>query len=137
MLLKVLAVFVHAFVGIRMTNTMLLPVMIKRERLPALLDKVSTHNFLSGATMKRLGLVPDGGDQLHITVANGDKLCYVGINRNVPMSIEGETFTITCADIDLGCFEFILGYDYLRTLRPITWDLEAKTMVFWHGGHQI
>jgi len=132
---KVLAVFLHAFAGIQMTNTMLLPVMIKRERLPVLLDTGSTHNFLSGATMKRLGLVPNGKDQLRITVANGDKLCCAGITRNVPISIEGETFTNTRAGINLGCFKFILGYDYLQTLGPITWDLEAKTIVFWRSRH--
>jgi hypothetical protein len=63
-------------------------------------------------------------------VANGDKLHGAGIARNVPITIEGETFTIMCAGIDLGCFDFILGYNYLCTLGPITWDLEAKTMAF-------
>jgi predicted aspartyl protease len=35
---------------------MLLPVTVKGERLLALLDTGSTHNFLQGATMRRLGL---------------------------------------------------------------------------------
>jgi hypothetical protein len=70
-------------------------------------------------------------------MANGDKLRCVGIARNIPITIERETFSITCADIDLGCFDFILGYNYLRTLGPITWDLEAKTIAFWRGGRRI
>jgi hypothetical protein len=45
---NVLAVSLHAFAGIRMSNTMLLPVMIKGERLLALLDTGSTHNFSVG-----------------------------------------------------------------------------------------
>jgi hypothetical protein len=134
---NVLVVSLHAFAGIRTSNTMLLPVMTKGERLLALLDTGSTHNLLSGATMRRLGLAPDDGEHLRVTVANGDKLRCAGIARNVPITIEGETFAITCAGIDLGCFDFILGYDYLRTLGPITWDLEAKTIAFWRGGRQI
>jgi hypothetical protein len=131
---NILAVSLHAFAGIQTAKTMLLPVMIKGECLLALLDTGSTHNFLIGAIMERLGLVLDGGDQLRATVANGDKLRYAGIARNIPISIEGETFAITCADIDLGCFNFILGYNFLCMLGPITWDLAAKTMAFWRGG---
>lgn len=134
---NVLAVSLHAFAGIRTSNTLLLPVMIKGERLLALLDTGSTHNFLSGPTMRRLGLAPDGGEHLQVTVANGDKLRCAGIARNVPITIEGETFTITCAGINLSCFDFILGYNYLRTLGPITWDLEAKTIAFCRGGRWI
>jgi hypothetical protein len=134
---NVLAVSLHAFAGIQMSNTMLLPVTIKGERMLALLDTGSIHNFLSGATMRRLGLAPDGEEHLHVTMANGDKLRCAGIARNIPITIEGETFTITCTGIDLGCFDFILGYNYLRTLDPITWDLEAKTIAFWRGGRRI
>jgi hypothetical protein len=37
------------------------------------------HNFIQGATLQRLGLATSGGDQLWITVANGDCLQCVGI----------------------------------------------------------
>jgi hypothetical protein len=56
-----LVVSLHALAGIRTENTMLLPVMVKGERFLALLDTGSTHNFLQGATMRRLGLTPTGG----------------------------------------------------------------------------
>jgi hypothetical protein len=36
----------------------------------------------------------------------------------VEVSITGTPYTITCVDIDLGCFYFILGVDFLRTLGP-------------------
>ena len=57
-----LVVSMHALAGIRTYHTMLLPVMIKGERLLALLDTGSTHTFLQGAAMHRLGLAPQGGD---------------------------------------------------------------------------
>ncbi|XP_037416706.1 uncharacterized protein LOC119279628 [Triticum dicoccoides] len=74
-----LVVSFHALAGIRDERTMLLPVMIYGERLVALLDTGSTHNFLPEAIMHRLALQPTGGEQLRVTVANGDQLCCHGL----------------------------------------------------------
>jgi hypothetical protein len=41
-------VSLHAMAGIKTAKTMLLPVTIHGERLTALVDTGSTHNFLSG-----------------------------------------------------------------------------------------
>ena len=59
-----LVVSLHALAGIRDERTMLLPVMIQGERLVALVDTGSTHNFLPETTMRRLALQPTGGEQL-------------------------------------------------------------------------
>ena len=56
---------------------------------------------------------------LWVTVVNGDHLACEGVARNVPLRIGDEEFSITCLSIDLGCFDFILGVDYLRSLGPI------------------
>ena len=87
--------------------------------------------------MRRLALQPTGGEQLRVTVANGDRLRCHGLARNVPITIGDEHFTITCAGIDLGCFDFILGVDFLRTLGPILWDFNAMTIVYWRLGHRV
>ncbi|XP_044983533.1 uncharacterized protein LOC123450250 [Hordeum vulgare subsp. vulgare] len=130
-------VSLHALAGIRHERTMLLPVTIHGEQLVALLDTGSTHNFLPEATMRRLAIPTTGGERLRITVANGDRLQCHGLARDVPITIGGEHFSITCAGIDLGCFDFILGVDFLRTLGPIVWDFHALTMTFWRLGRQI
>jgi len=130
-------VSLHKLAGIRTDNTMLIPVVIKGERLLALLDTGSTHNFLQGDIMRRLGLQPAGGEHLRVTVANGDRLPCAGVARDVPISIEGEAFSITCVGLNLGCFDCILGVDYLRTLGAILWDFEAMTMAFWRDGRHI
>ena len=103
---------------------MLLKVAIQGECLLALLDTGCTHNFLQGDIMRRLGLQPAGGEHLRVT-------------RDVPISIEGEAFSITCVGLNLGCFDCILGVDYLRTLGAILWDFEAMTMAFWRDGRRI
>ncbi|XP_048571236.1 uncharacterized protein LOC125551892 [Triticum urartu] len=132
-----LVVSLQALAGIRDKQTMLLPVMIHGECLVALLDTGSTHNFLPEATMRRLALQLTGGEQLRVTVANGDRLRCHGLARNMPITIGDEHFTITCVGIDLGCFDFILGVDFLRTLGPILWDFGALTMTFWRLGRRV
>jgi hypothetical protein len=125
-----LMVSLQAVAGIRVANSMLLLITIKGERFLALLDTGSTHNFVAGETMRRLGLVPAGGDHLWITVANGDRMPYEGIARNVPIRIYDEDFTITCVGLNLGGFDFIIDFDFIRTLGPILWDYEALTLSF-------
>ena len=123
-------VSIYALAGIRTYHTMLLPVMINGERLLALLDTGSTHTFLQGVAMRRLGLAPQGGNQLRVTVANGERVPYEGIARDVPVDICGPPFSITCVGLALGCFDFILGVDFLGALGPLLWDFERLTVSF-------
>jgi hypothetical protein len=127
----------HALAGIRTYHTLLLPVMIKGESLLALLDTGSTHSFLQGATMRRLGLAPQGGDQLRVTVASGERVPCKGIACDVPVVIGGRTFPITCVGLALGCFNFILGVDFLGSLGPLTWDFEGLTVAFQMSGSRV
>jgi hypothetical protein len=116
---------------------MLLPVTIKGERLLALMDTGSTHTFLQGAAMRHLGLVPQGGDQLHVTVASGERVSCEGVTRDVPVIIDGAPFSITCVGLALGYFDFILGVDFLGMLGPLTWDFEGLTVSFQHDGRRV
>jgi hypothetical protein len=109
---------------------MLLPVNIKGHRLLTLLDTGSTHNFLHAETMHRIRLTTTDSAHLCVTVANRDHLACKGVARNVPIRIGDEEFSITCVGINLGCFGFILGVGYLRTLGSILWDFEALTLSF-------
>jgi hypothetical protein len=61
----------------------------------------------------------------------------VGIARNVPLVVGSQSFAITCVGLDLGCFDFILGVDFLKTLGPLLWDFEAMTLSFWRQGQRI
>ena len=70
--------------------------------------------------MRRLGLAPQGGEQLRVTVAGGERLPCEGIARDVPVLIDGTTFHITCIRFALGCFDFKLGVGFLGALGPVT-----------------
>jgi hypothetical protein len=128
---------VNALAGIRTDKTLLLPVTINGERLLALMDTGSTHNFLNGDMMSRLGLAMAGGEHLRVTVANGDRLPCAGIARDVPVIINDESFSITCVGMRLGCFDFILGVDFLETLGTMQSNFRALTLSFRRQGRRI
>ncbi|XP_071678585.1 uncharacterized protein [Lolium perenne] len=131
-------VSLHAMAGIKTAKTMLLPVTINGERLTALVDTGSTHNFLSNTAMRRLALQPAGSEKYSVTVANGDHLTCQGVARQVPVLVGDEPFSIDCVGIDLGCYDFILGLDFLSTLGPILWDLDVLSLIFWReGGRRV
>jgi hypothetical protein len=131
-------VSLHAIAGIKTAKTMLLPVTIHGERLTALVDTGSTHNFLSGDAMRRLALQPAGAKKFSVTVANGGRLTCQGVAQPVPIIIGDEPFSIDCIGIVLGCYDFILSVDFLSTLGPILWDLDVLTFIFWREeGHCV
>jgi len=132
-----LVVSVYALAGIRTYHTMLLPVTINGEHLLALLDTGSTHTFLQITVMRRLGIVPHGGNNLRVTVANGERLPCEGIARDLPILIGGESFPVTCVGLALGCFDFILGVDFLGALGPLLWDFEGLTVSFQRGDQRV
>ncbi|KAK1620444.1 hypothetical protein QYE76_025961 [Lolium multiflorum] len=45
-----------------------------------------------------------------------------------------EPFSIDCVGLDLGCYDFILGLDFLSTLGPILCDLDVLSLIFWREG---
>lgn len=53
------------------------------------------------------------------------------------VSIAGEPYPIKCISINLGCSDFIFDVDFLRTLSPITWDFDARTLTFQCGKHRV
>ena len=116
----------NALAGIRTDNTMLLPVTLKGERLLALLDTGSTHTFLQHAVMRRLGLTPSGAEHLRVTVASGERLQCDGIAHIVPISIGGAAFPVTYVGLTLGCFDFILGIDFLRSACAMRRQLSRR-----------
>jgi hypothetical protein len=87
--------------------------------------------------MHRLSLAASVRDHIRVTVANGDCLRCVGIARDVEVLIAGEPYTITCVSINLGCFDFILGVDFLRMLGLTTWDFDARTLTFQRGARRV
>jgi hypothetical protein len=54
-----------------------------------------------------VGVVLSGVRDLHVAVANGDRLTSPGCCHAMPMSV-GELFHIDCYDLTLGSYDMVL-----------------------------
>jgi hypothetical protein len=116
--------------GIRPLNAMLVSVTCKVGHFLALLDTGSMHNFVQGDAMRRLCLSPSRGEHLWVTIANSDRLTCEGIVHNVSIRIGDDDFAITFVSLNLGALDFIIGFNFLRTMGLILWDCTALTLAF-------
>lgn len=120
----------HALTGIRMSNTMQLPVAVNGEQMHALVDSGSTHTFIAAKTARRLGLTPANGNTIRVAVANGDKVASSGIFHGLHLRIDQEDFFLDCYVIPLAGFDIVLGVHWLRKLGPIMWDSSSLPCLF-------
>ena len=74
---------------------------------------------------------------LWVLVANGDRVPCHGLARDVALTISDEEFSINCFGISLSEFNLILGFDFLRSLRPMLWDCESLSMAFTRAGRRV
>lgn len=68
----------HALMGTQKEDTMQLLISIRGHLLTTLLDLGSTHNFLDNTTLQRLDIVMGPSLGRRVTIANGDKVDYIG-----------------------------------------------------------
>ena len=69
-----LVVSLHTFAGIRIKDTKHLYAYIHGDRLLALLDTGSTHNFINVGVMSRIGLTTTNNTNIQVMVENGDHI---------------------------------------------------------------
>lgn len=91
-------------------HTMNLPVIVGDERVVALVDSGSMHNSVQPQLVQhlQLPLSPVHSD-LHVIVANGDRLVSPGLCHDLDIMIDGEPFTIDCYALDICSVDIILG----------------------------
>jgi len=54
-----------------------------------------------------------------------------------PATIGTKRFVIDLYVLPLGDYELVLGCQWLKTLGPILWDFDLRSMAFWRDGHQV
>jgi hypothetical protein len=126
-----------AMAGVRTRETMQVHIQLGGNRLLALLDSGSTHNFVSSEAAGRTSLQLNPRGNMKVTVANGEKVPCPGVYRNVPFTIDGESSTTNFFALPLAGYDVVLGTEWLASLGPILWDFSALTMSFWHHDHRV
>jgi hypothetical protein len=117
---------VHAITGIRTSETMQMRIKLGGV---SLLDSDSTHNFIAEEAASRTTFPRHQDDNLHVTVANGDRVPCPGVYRGVLFFIN-EEFSADFFILPLAGYDVVLDTQWLASLGPILWDFGALTMSF-------
>ncbi|GMJ10211.1 hypothetical protein HRI_004690300 [Hibiscus trionum] len=120
----------QAMWGANCQETMKLRVKVKGIEWVALVDSGSTHNFLSLAVVKQLGLGIDRRCNLKVTVADGNVLGTLGWCNQLQCETQGEGFSSDFLVVGLKNCDAVLGVQWLSTLGAISWDFNTLRMQF-------
>jgi hypothetical protein len=125
---------IHALTGIqpRTSKTMQVQMFVGT----TLLNSGSTHNFIDVAAAEGTGIMFQGGAGLRVAVAN-DRLSSPGCCSDLAIDIGCEPFSITCYKVALDSFNMVLGVQWLKSLDPVLWDFQRRTMAFVRNGRRI
>jgi len=127
----------HALTCIHAGDTMHLVTKIADRSLRALVDSGSTHSFIATSAASQLGVVYESRPGLSVAVANGDRVLCAGVCRALPITIAHERFDVDLYVLPLDNYDVVLGCSWLKTLGPILWDFDRKSMAFWRNGHRV
>jgi hypothetical protein len=110
---------------------MQLYIQIDNEQFVALLDLGSTHNFVHGDVVRRIGLQFHPCPGTGVIVANGNRVACRGLAWDVSIRIVDETFSIDCYSIPIDGYNMVLDVTFLQTLGLILWDFDRiLTFIF-------
>jgi hypothetical protein len=109
----------QALAGVPMADTIQIAVTLGATSLIALLDSGSTHNFISKEAVRRSGLPLRQQHRLTAMVANGERITYEGVIRDVALLIAGALFPTDLFVMPLVGYDVILGTKWLSVRGPI------------------
>lgn len=118
-------------------RTMRLWGMIEDKEVLILVVSGSTSSFLNSHTALLLKQKLEKIDQVKVKVANGQIMSCTKQLPNCNWWVQGHSFHTNLRVLELGCYDMILGMDWLSTHSPMLHDWKNKKMSFNHLGHHI
>jgi hypothetical protein len=111
--------------------------MVKNKVMLILVDSGSSHTFVSPSFVQKCGITPTAMSSKQVQLANGDLLVTDKEVHQLQWWIQGHTFQTDMKVLDLGAYDAILGYDWLKQHSPMSCHWEHKTMCFVVNGRDI
>lgn len=111
--------------------------MIGSSRGIILLDSGSAHSFLHLPIAKEVGLPIETSKRLTVVVANGQRIISPGVCKNVKWTMHGREFRFNLRLIELGCYDVILGVDWMRHYNPMEFDFVNSRVNFMMNGSAV
>ena len=87
-----------------------------------LVDSGSSTSFISQAMVDKLKLATEPCSPVSVKVANGEVLRSDRRVKDIRWWIGGHTFVSTMRVLEIGVYDAILGFDWLRAHSPMECD---------------
>lgn len=102
-----------------------------------LVDSGSSHSFISEAVATRMKDRIQPIPSIAVKIANGGILQCSGIIPRCSWKTQGQQFVTYVRVHSLGCYDMVVGMDWLEQCGPMLVDWAAKTLQFDHEGRQV
>lgn len=134
---ELLAISREAVLGIESSRTVRLQGFIQRHEVLMLVDSGSSHSFISEKLANKLQGVRSSLTPLKVKIADGGVLQCCEEFPNCHWWVQGESFSTNLKVLPLGCYEVILGMDWLEKHSPMQIDWKLKTIQFVLDSRQV
>lgn len=93
-----------------------------------LVDSGSSHSFLSDAVVERLQLPIQAIATVAVKIADRGTLSYSGVVQACKWKMQGHEFATDLRVLALGCYDMIVGINWLESCGPMWVDWAAKEL---------
>lgn len=126
-----------AAVGVQGKKTIKLQGRIGNQEILILVDSGSPGTFISANLVDKLNIPVTESEPVQVTVAGGGKLQSAAIIPNLSWWTQGNVFQSEAKVLELGCYDLILGMDWLEKFSPMWVHWKRKKLRFTYQGRRI
>lgn len=123
--------------GSRPKCTIRLPGIVGKHQIQILVDSGSVSSFISTSLAEKLQCVSTQMQPVNFTVANGSPMHCDSCVPEFEWSVQGHNFHHTVNILPLGCYDMILGKDWLDKFSPMWIHWRRQVMRFNLRGRRI
>lgn len=102
-----------------------------------LVDSGNSHSFISEEVASRLSDKVQPMTQISVKIANGGLLSCSAMIPACTWQTQGFEFKTDMRVLQLGCYDMVVGMDWLQQCGPMWVDWKQKILQFWHNNELI
>lgn len=110
---------------------------IHQTHVTILIDSGNTHSFIQPWIAKFLSLALHDTSLLWVMVGNGSILECQQHCADIPLILQGHSFTVTLHLLPISDADIVLGIDWFQQLGPVVTDYTMLSMNFHHLGSPV
>lgn len=130
-------VSLNSVVGLTSPKTMKLVGRIGEQGVIVMIDPGATHNFISVATVEKLGLPVTKSKEFGVSLGNGEAIRGTGECKGVRLKLEEVEIWEDFLPLKLGNSDLILGVQWLEKLGTVVTNWKTQTMKFQIDGTTV